>query len=64
MSPILAQDYARRQELQKGIYEAGWRAGRWCASGADGDQAQYASIDRLASRGDYQRLSRPTCRIR
>ena len=50
--PILAQDYARRQQMQQAIMEGGLqRAGQWSQLMPTLDEAQYAPAERLSAIG-------------
>jgi hypothetical protein len=52
--PILAQDYARRQQQQQDILTGGLqRAGQWAQLAPTLDAAQYAPAERLASTGQF-----------
>jgi len=54
MSPVLAQDYARRQQQMQGIAEGGLqRAGQWAQLMPTLDQAQYAPAQAMAATGQY-----------
>jgi hypothetical protein len=53
--PILAQDYARRQQQMQGIAEGGLqRAGQWAQNMPMLDEARYAPAERLMALGQYQ----------
>jgi hypothetical protein len=53
--PVLAQDYARRQQQMQGIAEGGLqRAGNWATVMPTLDAAQYAPAERLANIGQYE----------
>lgn len=53
ISPIMAQDYARRQQERQGILEGGLqRAGQFAQLTPGLDQAQFAGLDRLMGLGD------------
>ena len=52
--PILAQDYARRQQQMQGIAEGGLqRAGQWAQLMPALDEAQYAPAERVATAGQF-----------
>jgi hypothetical protein len=52
--PILAQDYARRQQQMQGIAEGGLtRAGQWSQLMPKLDEAQYAPAEQLAAVGQF-----------
>jgi len=52
--PLLAQDYARRQQQQQDILTGGLqRAGQWAQLQPTLEAAQYAPAERLASAGQY-----------
>ena len=54
MSPIMAQDYARRQQQMQGILEGGQqRMGQWAQLMPAMDEAQYAPAERLAAAGQF-----------
>jgi len=52
--PVLAQDYARRQQQMQGIAEGGLqRAGQWAQLMPALDEAQYAPAERVATAGQF-----------
>jgi hypothetical protein len=53
--PLLAQDYARRQQQQQGILEGGLqRAGQWSQLMPTLDEARFAPAERMMTIGQYQ----------
>jgi len=53
--PLLAQDYARRQQQMQGILEGGLqRQGNWAGMAPTLDAARYAGAERLANIGQYE----------
>ena len=53
-APVLAQDYARRQQQQQGILEGGLqRAGQWSELMPGLDQARYAPAQSLMNLGQF-----------
>lgn len=54
IAPTLAQDYARRQQMQQDILTGGLqRAGQWSQLMPTLDEAQYAPAERLAAAGQF-----------